>query len=70
MFLHRIDPLRDPFLNSPWMATGRRVALAALDSVERAVLHLRTALVSVSPPDGERAAPGTSSQTRDPRWLH
>ena len=70
MFLHRIEPLRDPLHNSPWLAIGRRMALAALDSVERTVFHLRTALVSVAPPGVEGAAPGTPPQTRDPRWLH
>ena len=32
MRAHPAEPLRDPFRIVPWLATGRRLTLAALDT--------------------------------------
>jgi len=69
MFL-RIEPLRDSLLNSPWLVAGLRMALAALDTVERMVTNLRTALEPVCPP-GKGIDPSDGmSGVKDRRWLH
>ena len=70
MILHRIEPLRDPLVNFPWMAVGRQVAVAALDTIERAVTHLRRVLVSGSAPDAASRMPEDVPQDRERRWLH
>jgi hypothetical protein len=70
MMFQRIEPLRDPLINFPWMAVGRRAAVAALDTVERAVTNLRKVLVSHSAPDAASRMPEGLPEARDHRWLH
>lgn len=67
MRVHPAEPLRDPFRIVPWLATGRRLTLAALDTLERAVLNLRAVLETTRDNGPE---PSRTAALRDRRWLH